>query len=256
MTGRTIVRVRRSAACAAVAMLWACYPHHRTVKVMRHLAAYSSTNATADDWPEIVWADQPPHCSAIVVGPNVAVLAGHCVDQQPPTTIDMQPVTCERSSTYPCPDTMDLAICQTNGNSIFGTSAYGTLPAADSSIPNGPVALVGFGSDSQRRVFSGEVEGPTNDQGCLAANAPIVPGDSGGGAFLTGPGGTRTVIGVISTFAFDGRPPYIVDLTSNQPRAFIERYKRENPTAHICGVNYGAPPCRTPAPGMVPIHHQ
>lgn len=209
----------------------------------------------SSDWPATVWASTPPHtnadCTANIVGPNVVILAAHCLtDANPPTTL-IEVYGSEGSCSiygHKCPNNTDIALCIMS--TPLAPSMFETLPGRSATFSQ--VELVGYGSQSMGppmlnpRRAPVDVVPPTDPGGCLAAKAAVYVGDSGGGAFHVGTGAARTQVGVIS--AMDGsNEAFIVDLTSKPAQAAIVGFTKPPSKASICGINFFGSQCRPPA---------
>jgi hypothetical protein len=248
-----IERVRPPGRLAAVlvlsiaAFLPACRVQHPRLILTKNARELSWLKA--NDWPATVWAFTPPVCTANIVGPNVVLLAGHCLNQavqQQPIEVMGQHGTCFPYGSQ-CSGDTDLAFCKMDQN--IPLSPFETLPGAGASLATGaPLELAGYGGATMLtnpiQVIPGaNVTGPANNEGCREVGKPVNSGDSGGGAFLLGQGQGRTLVGVIS--AMDGaNSSWIVDLTSGPAQDRIQKFVNAEQGAMICGWNYHGTDCR------------
>jgi hypothetical protein len=208
-------------------------------------------------------------CTASMIGDRVLLTAAHCVANGAAVTLRRAGVNyramCEHAPQYgaggPQAATADYALCAVD-RSVPGVPAERVNTDAGALQVGGEVLLTGFGcttnqgtggNDGVYRIGEARIvalpSGANNDITVRGA-AGLCFGDSGGPAFLIGPGNRRAQISVNSrventsaTGVELGPRSYLSSLTSRQGAAFLADWSRRN-ALRICGLHPQATTCR------------
>lgn len=209
-------------------------------------------------------------CTASIVGDRVLLTAAHCVANGAAVTLRKAGVTyramCEHAPGYGSGGryaaTADYALCAVD-RTIPGVPAEKVNTNAGALAVSREVLLTGFGcttdqgtggDDGVYRIGEAKVtslpSGENNDI-TVAGRAGLCFGDSGGPAFLVGPGAARVQISVNSrvenrspTGTDLGPSSFLSSLTSRAGATFLRDWSKRN-GLRICGLDPQAATCRS-----------
>jgi hypothetical protein len=207
-------------------------------------------------------------CTASMVGDRVLLTAAHCVDNGAAVTLrragQMYRGVCEHAPEYgggQLNKTADYALCALD-RSIPGVPAERVNARAQALSVGQQIRLTGFGcttdqgtsgNDGVYRIGEATIASlPSGSNNDIVVTGPVglCFGDSGGPAFLIGPGAARAQVSVNSRV--ENRSPtgvdlgphsYLSSLTSRAATVFLADWSRRN-SLRICGVDPQATSCR------------
>lgn len=207
-------------------------------------------------------------CTASIVGDRVLLTAAHCVANGAAVTLRRAGIVyramCEHAPEYGTTNnarTADYALCAID-NAIPGIAAERINRDAAALRVGQEILLTGFGcttnqgtggNDGVYRIGETRIialpAGSNNDI-VTSGGAGVCFGDSGGPAFLVGPGNRRTQISVNSRVQNNsptgtnlGPRSYLSSLSTPQAAAFLSGWSSRN-HLRICGLDPQATTCR------------
>lgn len=208
-------------------------------------------------------------CTSSLIGDRVLLTAAHCVANGAAVTLrrngQQYRALCEHSPGYGSGSAAavseDYALCAID-RSVSGVQAERINIDPGRLQVNGPVLLTGFGcttdqgtggNDGIYRIGDAKIvslpAGGNNDA-TVTGEAGLCFGDSGGPAFIMGPGSARVQISVNSRV--ENKSPTGIDLgpksflsSTSTPKAlaFFRDWSNRN-KLRICGLDPQASPCR------------
>jgi hypothetical protein len=230
------------------------------------------TEARSDDWPASFYSSaEGGRCTATLIGPRVLILAAHCVGNGEQAAIEFRgkPFSgiCTHSDKYKEGQgdaSADYALCSMP-EGIAGIQ-FETVSLDPSRIKKGNrLLLTGYGCTSPPAPGSTQPSGG-NDGKYRTASAAIVavpgesqnepntiitrdqyaicPGDSGGGAYIVLTPKRRLIVSVNSRVIYQTRESYLSSLSSDEGRAFLNKWLSNNSGAAICGINLRDQTCK------------
>jgi hypothetical protein len=208
-------------------------------------------------------------CTASLIGDRVLLTAAHCVDNGAAVTLRRAGITyramCEHSPQYKKigdARTADYALCAVE-QSIPGVAAEKINRDPRALKIGQALLLTGFGCTSDQGTGGNDgvyrigestivaLPSGTNNDIVVSGGAGVCFGDSGGPAFLVGPGNVLLHTSVNSrvenrsTTGTDlGSHSYLSSLTTPQGTTFLADWSKRN-GLHICGFDPQATMCRS-----------
>jgi Trypsin len=221
--------------------------------------------ARSADWPASFYsAAVGSRCSATLIGPNVLLLAAHCVGNGQKAAIDFRgsPLSgpCTHAGEYQDGHgdiSADYALCK------LDTAASGipfeTLNRDPSKVvPNNKLLLTGYGctrppppgggppsggNDGKFRIGKAKIAKlPGTDPAepntiTTQDNVIVCQGDSGSGSYIAPFQGKRILVGVNSRTLAKKGESYLSSVTSTIALAFFTKWIEANGNEKICGIN-------------------
>lgn len=226
--------------------------------------------ADPKEWPASVYARMGGSaCTATVVGPEVLIIASHCVSHGGSATFSIGPnnysSTCARSPLYRKGTDHDLALCKIS-NPVKGVPYESVNLNPDLIKVGKEILLTGYGciragggggNDGIYRIGEAKITREPNPYDLTASGkAALCFGDSGGPAFLYLDDAKTKRVQVSVNSKGDIRTTSYLTVTSSQASIdFLKEWSLAN-SVKICGVHDDAQGCRDSAPQPPPAPPQ
>lgn len=226
-------------------------------------ALRGARSAKVGEWKASLYPDgEAGTCTSTLVASEVLLTAAHCVG---PGGVAFTLAgksyhgDCEQADAYKTDASADYALCKVSP-AVTGIKFERVDNQAGAVSVGQEVLLTGFGctssdgtggNDFVYRIGESDVsQVPTGAGNTIVTSgkAAICFGDSGGAAFLMGPGPTRRIIGVNSKVVGEGTglgdESRLASTGSNAARKFFADWAAGHGSPKICGIDGDAKSCR------------